>query len=158
MIWMLWHKGGPPRGGGGVPVPLFPWNKLACSPVPEIWKIWFSMFPVPQYCPCSPVPLKIWPLFPCSPKINALVPVPQNPWEGLTKADQWLCWGKCNLLLFEWTQIFGHMDLEKQYKTCLNLLEAFSFITLTILSFRTDRSGQTVQTQIRPLLKERDHS
>ena len=41
------------------------------------------MFPVPQYCLCSPVPLKIWPLAlfpgnkcPCS-------PVPQNPWEGL---------------------------------------------------------------------------
>ena len=70
---------GPPRGGG-VPVPLFPWNKLACSLVPQISKIWFCMFPVPQYCLCSPVPLKIWPLFLCSPEINALVPLfPKTP-------------------------------------------------------------------------------
>ena len=40
------------------------------------------MFPVRQYCQieCFPVPLKIWPLFPCSPEINSLFP---NPCEGL---------------------------------------------------------------------------
>ena len=64
---------GPPRG---VPGPLFPWNKLACSHVPKKLKMCcFLMFPVPQYCLCSPVPIKIWPLFPCSPEINALFPL-----------------------------------------------------------------------------------
>ena len=61
------------RPSQGVPVPLFPLNKSACSPVPQKLKKCFLMFPVPQYCLCSPVPLKIWPLFPwnkcpCSPK------------------------------------------------------------------------------------------
>ena len=38
------------------------------------------MFPVPQYCLCSPVPLKILPLFPCSPEINDIVPLfPKTP-------------------------------------------------------------------------------
>ena len=74
-IPQLW---GPPRG---VPVPLFPWNKLACSPVPPKSKICFLMFPVPQYCLCSPVLLKIWPLFPWNK--CPVSPVPQNPWKGL---------------------------------------------------------------------------
>ena len=57
-----------------------------CSLVPLI-PICFRMFPVPQYCFCSPVPFKIWP-FPlfhkthggtCSPEINWLVPLfPKN--------------------------------------------------------------------------------
>ena len=64
----------------GGPVPLFPWNKLACSPVPQKSKICFLMFPVLQYCLCSPIPLKIWPLFPCSPEINTLFPMfPKTP-------------------------------------------------------------------------------
>ena len=67
----------------GVPVPLFPWNKLACSPVPQKSKICF-MFPVPEYCLCSPVPLKIWPLFPCFPEINTLFPLfPKTPGRAL---------------------------------------------------------------------------
>ena len=40
------------------------------------------MFSVPQYCLCSPVPLKIWPLFPCSPEINALFPLLPKPLGG----------------------------------------------------------------------------
>ena len=62
---------------GGVPVPLFPWNKLACSPVPKKSKICFLMLPVPKYC--------FVPLFPskfglCSPEINALFPLfPKTP-------------------------------------------------------------------------------
>ena len=49
-------------------VPIFP-----CSPeikwlVPMFPKTCFLMFPVPQYCLCPPVPLKIWPLFPCYPE------------------------------------------------------------------------------------------
>ena len=57
--------------GGGVPDPLFPLNKLTCSPVPQKSKICFLMFSVPQYCLCflftskfglsSPVPLKFMP-------------------------------------------------------------------------------------------------
>ena len=35
-------------GGGGGSVPLFPLNKLACSPVRTKSKICFLMFPVPQ--------------------------------------------------------------------------------------------------------------
>ena len=62
----------PSRGG---PVPLFPRNKLTYSPVPQKSKICYLIFPVPQYCLCSPVPLKIWPFFPCSPEINALFPL-----------------------------------------------------------------------------------
>ena len=34
---------------------------------------------VPQFCLCYLVPLKVWPLFPCSPETNALF-----LWEGLT--------------------------------------------------------------------------
>ena len=71
-------------GGGGIPVPLFPWNKLACSPVPQKIENLFS------YVPCSPIVS----LFPCSPQNLTFVPlfpwnkypfppVPQNPWEGL---------------------------------------------------------------------------
>ena len=52
-------------------VPLFPKNRK---------KKCFLMFPVPQYCLCSPVPLKIWHLFPCSPEINTLFPLfPKTP-------------------------------------------------------------------------------
>ena len=76
----------PSRWGGGgvwgeVPVPLFPWYKLACSPVPPKSKNCFLMFPDPQYCLCSRVPLKIWPSFPWNK--YPFPPVPQNPWEGL---------------------------------------------------------------------------
>ena len=46
-----------------------------CSPVHQKSKICFLMLPVPQYCLCSIVLLKIWPLFPCSPEINALFPL-----------------------------------------------------------------------------------
>ena len=56
-------------------VPLFPKKSKIC----------FLMFPVPQYCLCSPVPLKIWPLFPCSPEINTHFRLfLSNPWECLS--------------------------------------------------------------------------
>ena len=63
------HCWGPPRGTCSFP----PWNKLLCYPVPQKSKSWFSMFPVPQNCLCSPialmfVPFKTMSLFPCSPK------------------------------------------------------------------------------------------
>ena len=72
------HLWGPPLGGT---CSLVPWNKLACSPAPQKSKICCCfLFPVPQYCLCSPVPLKIWPLFPCSPEINTLFPLfPKTP-------------------------------------------------------------------------------
>ena len=49
---------------GGVPVPLFGRNKLACSPVPQKSKNCFLMFPGPQYCLCSPQNLAFVPIFP----------------------------------------------------------------------------------------------
>ena len=67
-----------PSQSGGVPVPWFPLNKGACSPVPPS-KICFLMCPVPQYCLCSSLSLKSWPYFPCLPELNAIFPVPQNP-------------------------------------------------------------------------------
>ena len=76
--WDWWD---PPRG---VPVPLFPWNKLARSPVPQKSKICLLMIPVPQYCLCSPVPLKIWPLFPCSPEIKSQMPI-----SGVQECGVW---------------------------------------------------------------------
>ena len=64
--------------GGGVPFPLLPWKKSAFFPCSLKSKIWFSIFPVPQNCICSPVPFSFFtfvPLFPwkmalcpCSPK------------------------------------------------------------------------------------------
>ena len=41
------------------------------------------MFPVPQNCLCSPVPLIFMPLFPCSPDKMPLFPSSPKPWEGL---------------------------------------------------------------------------
>ena len=56
-----------PGGGGGGPVALFPKNRkfvFLCSLFPKIVS----------------VPLKIWPLFPCSPEINTIFPLfPQTP-------------------------------------------------------------------------------
>ena len=80
-------------GGGGVPVSLFPWNKLACSPVPQNSKICSLMFPVPHYCLCSPVPLKILPLFPCSPEINTLFPLfPKTPGRAPLLGPTYCTW------------------------------------------------------------------
>ena len=68
---------GPPMG---VPVPLFPWNKLACSHVPQKSKMCCCF-----YIPCS-LNIVFVPLFPsqfglCFP-VWHFPPVPQNPWEG----------------------------------------------------------------------------
>ena len=77
----FWFKSTIRPSQGIVPVPLFPWNKWPFSPCSPKTKSWFSMFPVPQNCLCSPVSLIYGPLFPCSLEKYALVP--QNPWEGL---------------------------------------------------------------------------
>ena len=69
-FWRL-QGGGLGRPSQGVPVPLFPWNNLVCSPDPQKPKFCFLVFPVPQCCLCSPVPFKNWP------EINA--PFPQFP-------------------------------------------------------------------------------
>ena len=64
---------------GGTTFSLVPSKKKwYCSLVPQKTKSWFSVFPVPQNCLCSPVPLIFGhlfpfssikrPLFPCSPK------------------------------------------------------------------------------------------
>ena len=64
------------RGWKGVPVPLFPWKKkidiFPCSPKS---KSWFSLFPVPPNCFCSPIPFSFRLLFPCSHEINGLIPL-----------------------------------------------------------------------------------
>ena len=76
------------RSSRGVPVALFPWNKLACSLVSQKWKNCFLMFPVPQYRLCSPVPLKFGLCFPVPLKNKFTFPlVPQNPWEGLNNSQ-----------------------------------------------------------------------
>ena len=74
-----------PGGGGGGGGFLFPCSPeiIGLFPITQKSKICFLMFPVPQYCLCSPVPLKIKPLFPCSPELIPFSPVPRNPWEGL---------------------------------------------------------------------------
>ena len=69
------------RPSQGVPVPLLPWKNWHFPLFPRIKMLIF-------YVPCSP---KL-PLFPlvldfCSPEINGLIPVPQNPWEGLIKTS-----------------------------------------------------------------------
>ena len=70
----------------GIPVSSKTMALFPCSPKT---KSWFSMFPVPQSCLCSPVPLNFRPLFPCSPEKNCpCSPVPQNPWEGLNNNDR----------------------------------------------------------------------
>ena len=64
----------PGVGVGGATCSLVPLEKMALLPCSPKTKSWFSMFPVPQKCLCSPVPLIFRPLFPWK---NALVP--QNP-------------------------------------------------------------------------------
>ena len=56
-------------GGGGVPAPLFPEIVWLVPLFPKNRKFVsiFSLFPKIVF-----VPLKIWPLFPCSPEINAV--------------------------------------------------------------------------------------
>ena len=70
------------RGGGRGRGYLFP-----CSPrkygLVSLFvktKSWFSMFPFPQDCLCSPVPIIFRPLFPCSLEKNAFIPLfPKTP-------------------------------------------------------------------------------
>ena len=81
--WNLLRQGSVEALPGGVPVPLFPWNKSLCSPVPENQNHWFPMFPVPQTYLFSLIPLSFRLLFPYSPK-KVLVPCSPNPWEGLS--------------------------------------------------------------------------
>ena len=71
---------GPPRG---VPVPLFPWNKFACSPKIENLFSYVPCSPILSLFPCSPQNLTFVPLFPRNK--CPVFPVPQNPWEGLNK-------------------------------------------------------------------------
>ena len=84
-------------GGGGGTCSFVPWKNdiFPCSPKS---KSWFSMFPVPQYCLCSPVPFIFRLLFPRSPELNCLIPLfpktpggggflyssPTSPWNSIT--------------------------------------------------------------------------
>ena len=83
MVWKLERLWDPPKG---ITVPLFPWNKQACFPVPKESKIvfLFSMFPSIAFVPCSTQNVTF---VPCSPGINIISPVSQNPWMGLHYVD-----------------------------------------------------------------------
>ena len=72
------------RGGGGVPVLLFPLNTLVCSPVPQVLIFLCPLFP--NFVSFSPFSLKIWPWFPCTTEINALFHWYPNPlgWPHIT--------------------------------------------------------------------------
>ena len=52
----------------------------------------FPTFPVPQNCLCAPVPLIFRPNFPCSPEINAFIPVfPKTPaWANHISMTSWV--------------------------------------------------------------------
>ena len=67
---------------------MFPETNWLVTLFPKNQKCVFLIFPVPspapQYCLWSPDPFTIFPLFPCSPEINSLVP--QNPWDGLNSS------------------------------------------------------------------------
>ena len=68
-IKVVLHWRGPSHG---VPVPLFPWNKLLCSLLLRV-KISISHFP--KNCLCLPVSFTFRPLFPCSPEMITPVPM-----------------------------------------------------------------------------------
>ena len=53
--WMVWKLERLRDPSKGITVPLFPWNKQACFPVPKESKIvfLFSMFPSIVFVPCS---------------------------------------------------------------------------------------------------------
>ena len=55
--------------GGSVSVPLL--LKINWLDPLKLENLFLDLFSVPQYCLYFPVPIKIWPLFPCSPEINA---------------------------------------------------------------------------------------
>ena len=61
-------------GGGDGTCSLVSLKKMALFPCSPKTKSGFSMFPVPQNCLCSPVPLIFRPLFPCSLKKVPLFP------------------------------------------------------------------------------------
>ena len=109
---MLWcvsqtiHSRGPPKVVG-VNVPMFPWNKGACSPAPPPpSKIRYLMFPVPHYYLCSSFSIKSWPYFPRSREINAIFPVPKTPGRALSILNFRFSLNKIRRLqlLYSWSQ------------------------------------------------------
>ena len=86
--------------GGGVPLPLFPWNSSAFSLVPQNQNLNFlcSLLPKLHLFSCSLHFQTCVPLFPWNKWHYS--PVPHDPWEGLSKrsactdvqADPSLCW------------------------------------------------------------------
>ena len=71
-LWMLSILKRPSQWGTCSLVPLEKMALFHCSLKP---KSWFSKFPVPQNCLCSPAPLIFKSLFPCSPEKIDLVPL-----------------------------------------------------------------------------------
>ena len=59
-------------------------------------------------------------------------------------------WGLTKMLHFQWLRIYIIDTAQRILCAQMHFLS----LTVMILSFRTDRSGQTVQTQIRLLLEE----
>ena len=80
-------------------------KKTALLPCSSKTKSWFSMFPVPQNCLCSPVPLIFRPFFPRSPEKMPLFPFSQKPLGGpqILKHLAYMLYianGKTNRVLF----------------------------------------------------------
>ena len=65
-----------------------------------------------------------------------------------------LCCQKISKPLQEWMEIVNNIDPEKDLHSLPRTFVPAGLVTILILNFRTDMSGQTVQTQIRLLLEE----
>ena len=79
---------GPLEGMGGSTCSIVHLKQMGLFPCSQKSEICFLMLPDPQYCLRSPYPLNIWPLFPCSPDINAILPCSPEP---LGKPLIWVC-------------------------------------------------------------------
>ena len=86
---------------GGGTCSLFPWSKLDWSPVLSKFVFLCSLIPNIVF-----VALKIWPLFLCSPEINALYPCSpkplRRPHTHLT--DRLGPWAQQSIIHIEWLQ------------------------------------------------------
>ena len=102
VLCRLSHMRSPLRGEH---VSLFLWNKLTCSSVPSNFVFLYSLFPNIVY-----VPLKIWPVFLCSPEENAIFPCSPKPLRmphmRLTdKPGQWAQQSKMHIVWLQSNQI-----------------------------------------------------
>ena len=105
------------------------------------------MFPVPQYCLCSPVPLEIWPMLPCSPEINALFPLfPKTPGRPYIL-------GKC--MIRDKTYLLDQNTLVQEKELCWALPQVTNRPMYNIASAVTCRSLAIVWSLPLPLTVSR---